>query len=80
MTWGILTHSWILDVNLKREKESFGYYYEYDNNAWTLRIGREIRDYGSGRVANVRVREVKGATNASITEQQIKEALKKIKT
>ena len=74
-----MIRSWILDENLNRDKESFGYYYTYDNEAWTLRVGREIRDYGSGPVANIKVREIKGATTASITEAEIKEALGKIK-
>jgi hypothetical protein len=73
-----MIRSWILDENMNRDKESFGYYYTYDNDAWTLRVGREIRDYGSGPVANIKVREIKGATNASITEAEIKEAMNKI--
>ncbi len=74
-----MIRSWILDENMNRDKESFGYYYTYDNDAWTLRVGREIRDYGSGPVANIKVREIKGATTASITEAEIKAALGKIK-
>lgn len=76
---GNMTQSWMLDANLNRDKKSFGYYYTYDNDAWVLRIGKEIRDYGSGAVANIKVREIKGATTASITETDIKKALKEIK-
>lgn len=76
---GNMIRSWILDADLKREKESNGYYYTYDNDAWTVRVGREIRDYGSGATANVTVRTVKGKTNASITQDEVKTALKKIK-
>jgi hypothetical protein len=74
-----MIRSWTLDENMKHDRESFGYYYTYDNDAWTLRVGREIRDYGSGPVANIKVREIKGATNASITDEEIKAAMKKIK-
>jgi hypothetical protein len=76
---GNMIRSWTLDTDLKREKESSGYYYTYDNNAWTVRVGREIRDYGSGATANVTVRTVKGKTNASIKEDEVKAALKAIK-
>jgi YD repeat-containing protein len=74
-----MIRSWILDENMDRDKESFGYYYTYDNSAWTLRAGREIRDYGSGPVANIKVRNIKGSTNASISDQDIKAVMKDIK-
>lgn len=74
-----MTQSWTLDKDMKRNIESFGYYYTYENDVWILRVARNIRDYGSGLVANIKVREIKGTTNASITDEEIKKALKKIK-
>jgi hypothetical protein len=76
---GNMIRSWSLDKNLKRDKESFGYYYTYDNDAWVLRVGRQIRDYGSGYTANVAVRTINGKNPASITPADIKAALKAIK-
>ncbi|KQC32845.1 hypothetical protein AAU57_05600 [Nonlabens sp. YIK11] len=71
--------SWMLDQDMNRDRESYGYYYTYDNDAWVLRVSREIRDYGSGMVANLAVREIKGETNASISEDEVIKELKKIK-
>lgn len=76
---GNMIRSWSLDKDLKREKESFGNYYTYDNDAWVLRVGRQIRDYGSGYTANVAVRTIEGKNPASITQAHVKTALKAIK-
>ncbi len=76
---GNMTRSWTLDKNLKRDKESFGYYYTYNNNVWVLRVGNQIRDYGSGPTANVSVRTILGKKAASISPAEIKKALKAIK-
>lgn len=75
---GNMIQSWTLDKDMKRKTEGFGYYYTYDNDVWVLRVSNSIRDYGSGPVANIKVREIKGATNASITDEEIKVAMKKI--
>lgn len=77
--YGNMIRSWILDKDLKRERESIGYYYTYINDTWLLRVGREIRDYGSGATANLTVRTVKGKINASISIDEVKAALKTIK-
>ncbi len=76
--YGNMTQSWTLDKDLKRNRESFGYYYTYKNDTWVLRIAKDIRDYGSGDVANIKVREILGSKNTSITDAEIKTALKKI--
>lgn len=75
---GNMTRSWTLDESLNRKRESLGYYYTYTSDTWILRIARDIRDYGSGDVANLKIREVKGAVNATIDEVAIKKAIKTI--
>jgi YbbR domain-containing protein len=77
-SYGNMTQSWTLDEDMKRERQGFGYHYTYVNKAWALRVARDIKDYGFGSVANLKVREIKGATNASISEEEIKVAMKKI--
>lgn len=76
--YGNMTQSWTLDNNMNRDRVSFGYYYTYKDNSWVLRVSKDIRDYGSGDVANIKVREIIGTTKASISDAEIKEALKSI--
>lgn len=75
---GNQTRSWILDKDGNREKESFGYNYLYENDAWVLSIAKEIRDYGSGRVANLRIRSTEGKKPATISIEKIKKELAKL--
>lgn len=77
--YGNMTQSWTLDKDMNRDRKSFGYYYTYKDNSWVLRVSKEIRDYGSGNVANIKVREIKGDKNVSISDAEIKKALKAIK-
>ncbi|AGC75757.1 YD repeat-containing protein [Nonlabens dokdonensis] len=77
--YGNMTQSWTLDKDMNRDRKSFGYYYTYKDNTWVLRVSKEIRDYGSGNVANIKVREIKGDKNVSISDAEIKKALKAIK-